>query len=250
MPNAITTATTALIVSLGIALSGAAAAAPDGEGWIPLFNGEDFTGWEVPEDGPWAIVDGTIDCDPARSPDVRGDAWTEEAYEDMILYVEWRFTDAPTEETRPVILPDGTTKVDEDGEPVTETFMNADSGLFLRGQPKAQVNIWNWPIGSGEVWGYRTDNSMSDEVRAGVTPSKRADNPIGEWNTFVISMVGDRLSVILNGQLVINHAQLPGVAESGPIALQYHGGYDPETEEYRAGSSLIQFRNIYIKPLD
>jgi hypothetical protein len=50
----------------------------------------------------------------------------------------------------------------------------------------------------------------------------------------VITMLGDRLSVTLNNIAVITKAQLPGVAPSGPIALQNHG--DP-----------IQFRNIFIK---
>ena len=50
-------------------------------------------------------------------------------------------------------------------------------------------------------------------------------------------MKGDRLTVILNGKTVIENAQLPGVAERGPIALQHHG--DP-----------IQFANIYVRELE
>jgi len=228
-----------------------AAAEENADEWKPLFNGEDFTGWKIPGDdgGPWAVVDGVIDCDPARAPGVRGDLWTEEEFGNFELYLEWRFPDAPTTETRPLISPDGTQKTDEDGKVITETFKNADSGVYLRGQPKAQVNIWNWPVGSGEVWGYRTDDNMPPEVRAGVTPRVRADKPIGEWNTFVIKMVGDRLTVTLNDELVIDNAQLPGVAKSGPIGLQFHGGYT-EGSGYHDASSLVQFRNIKIKPLD
>ncbi len=219
------------------------------QGFKSLFNGEDLTGWDAPEGDLWAVVDGTIDCDPKRAPSVRENLWTEEEFGDFILYVEWRFTDTPTREDRPIILPDGTIKRDDEGNPVTETIYNADSGILLRGQPKAQVNIWNWPVGSGEVWGYRNDPRVSDEVRAAATPSERADNPAGEWNTFVITMIGDRLSVILNGRNVIEHAQLPNVAESGPIALQFHGGYNPNQESYHPASSLVQFRNIHIKEL-
>ncbi len=221
-----------------------------GDGWISLFNGEDLTGWSGPDNGPWAVVDGTIDCDPARSPEVRGDLWTEDSFGDFILYTEWRLTDTPTVEERPLIGPDGREKVDEDGEVITVEIENADSGIYLRGEPKAQVNIWNWPVGSGEVWGYRNDQSMPDEVRAAVTPRVRADNEPGEWNTFVITMIGEHLSVVLNGEVVIDNAQLIGVSEEGPLALQYHGGYDPETEQYGDASSLVQFRNIYVKPLD
>ena len=94
-----------------------------------------------------------------------------------------------------------------------------------------------WPIGSGEVYGYRIDPAQSAEVRAGVTPKVNADNPIGRWNRFVITMRGDRLTVVLNGQTVLDDAQLPGVAARGPIALQHHG-------------APIEFANLYIKRLE
>jgi hypothetical protein len=122
---------------------------------------------------------------------------------------------------------------------------NADSGVFLRGQHKSQVNIWCWPVGSGEVWGYRTDPAFSPEVHAGVTPKVRADRPIGQWNTFHIIMKGDRLTVRLNGKLVLDNTQLPGIPAQGPIALQHHG--DRKDGEW--GASFLQFRNIFIKEL-
>ncbi len=222
------------------------------DGWVSLFNGEDLNGWRVSEAAAqsWSVLDGVIDCDPRTTISGQRDIWTEDSYGNFILYAEWRFTDTPTVETWPLVGPDGGQVVDESGEVVTATFANADSGIYLRGMSKAQVNIWNWPIGSGEVWGYRTDNSMPPEVRAGVTPGVRADNEPGEWNIFVITMLDDRLSVLLNGKVVINHAQLPGVAGDGPIGLQYHGGFNHETGEYLPASSLVQFRNLFVKPLD
>jgi len=125
------------------------------------------------------------------------------------------------------------------------TVPNADSGVFLRGQHKSQVNIWCWPVGSGEVWGYRTDPAFSKEIQAGVTPKVKADRPVGAWNTFRIVLRGDRLSVTLNDQLVIDHAQLPGIPRQGPIALQHHG----ERKDGDWGASLMQFRNLRIREL-
>ena len=110
------------------------------------------------------------------------------------------------------------------------------------------MNIWCWPVGSGEVYSYRMDSSMPPEVRAGVTPKVNADKPVGEWNTFIIVMVEDRLSVLLNGKQVIMNAQLPGVPSKGRIALQHHGGF--RNGKYDPASSLVQFRNVYIKELD
>jgi len=60
----------------------------------------------------------------------------------------------------PVVLPDGTHKLDENGKEIKIPTPNADSGIYLRGVGKSQINIWCWPIGSGEVYGYRMDKTM------------------------------------------------------------------------------------------
>jgi hypothetical protein len=88
---------------------------------------------------------------------------------------------------------------------------------------------------------------MPPAVRAGVTPKKRADKPRGEWNTFEITMKGDRLTVVLNGEEVISNAQLPGVPADGPIALQHHGGM--KDGKWTSPPSLVQFRNIAVKEI-
>jgi len=89
---------------------------------------------------------------------------------------------------------------------------------------------------------------MPAEVRRAVTPKVKADNPPGKWNRFVITMKGDRLTVNLNGQTVIENARLPGVAPRGPIALQHHG--EKKDGVWVAPPSLVQFRNISIKALE
>jgi hypothetical protein len=93
------------------------------------------------------------------------------------------------------------------------------------------------------------DQSMPAEVRAGVTPKVLADNDIGEWNTFEITMKGERVSVKLNGKQVLEEAQLPGIPERGRIALQHHGGKNKDGE-WTSPPALVQFRNIAIKELD
>jgi predicted O-methyltransferase YrrM len=183
------------------------------EGFEGLFNGKDFAGWQASRGKPeseaerdrwqphWKVDGGIIQFDGQGS-----DLWTSGKFKDFVLMVDWRFP-------KP-----------------------GDSGIYLRGQAKSQVNIWCTDIGSGEVWGYRTDQKQPEEVRKACTPLKKMDKPVGEWNTFVITMKGDRLTVELNGEVVIKEAQLPGVPPEGEIALQSHG-------------SPIEFRNIYIKAL-
>ena len=231
--------------------TGLAAAPPSGEGWRSLFNGRDLAGWKVPEgdNGHWKVVDGVIDYDAQSEAAKDKNLWTEESFGDFSLSVDWRFKKTTGLYAMPTVLPDGTEKTDEKGQVIKTERPNADSGVFLRGHGKAQINLWCWPIGSGELWGFRTDKTQPPAVRAAATPIICADNPVGQWNTMVITMKGDRLTVELNRKTVIENAQLPGVPESGPIGLQHHGGVNKKTGEFSPASSLVQFRNIYIKPL-
>jgi hypothetical protein len=221
------------------------------KGFTALFNGRDFTGWKLPDgdNGHWKVINGVIDYD-SRS-EAKGDKnlWTEKEFKDFTLRLDWRIKETTGLYPVPTVLPDGSHKKGPDGKDIITPTPNADSGIYLRGSSKAQVNIWCWPIGSGEVYGYRMDKNQPPEVRAGVTPKVRADKPVGEWNTFEITMKGDRLTVLLNGQKVLDNAQLPGVPESGRLALQHHGGPNPKTGELSPASSLVQFRNIFIKEL-
>ena len=182
---------------------GKPAAKADKEGFVPLFNGKDLAGWKADDAAKehWNVENGIIKYDGKNKV-----LWTQAEFADFVLKVDWR-------------LP-----------------AKGDSGIYLRGSSKAQCNIWVNPLGSGEVWGYRTDKNQPEEVRKACTPKKAADKPVGRWNTFVITMKGDRLTVVLNGEEVISGAQLPGVKPAGPIALQHHG-------------NPIEFRNIAIKEL-
>ena len=213
--------------------------APQAEGFEPIYTGIDLAGWKAGTEHKehWKPKDWILDYDGKCEAD-DPHLWTEREYGDFVLICDWRWTAKPERVKRPVILPDGTQAVDDDGTPKEAEVPDAgDSGIYLRGNDKSQVNIWCWPVGSGEVYGYRTDESMPAEVRAGVTPRKTADKPIGQWNRFIITMKGDRLTVELNGETVIESAQLPGVPARGPIALQHHG-------------SPIQFANLLIRELD
>jgi len=217
------------------------------EGFISLFNGNDLTGWIIPEgdNGHWKVIDGVIDYDASSEAAGDKNLWSEKEYGDFTLLIDWRITETPfTNPGVPLILPNGNVKLDENGKPVAMALRDSDSGIYLRGNSKSQVNIWCWPIGSGEVYGYRTDPAMPAEVRRGVTPQINADKNIGEWNTFKITMKGEYLTVELNGVVVIDNAHLPGIPEKGRIALQHHG--HKVNGEWAGPPSLVQFRKAYI----
>lgn len=110
---------------------------------------------------------------------------------------------------------------------------NGDSGIYLRGTP--QVQIWDNPIGSGGLYNNEKNPSR---------PLAVADRPIGEWNTFRIRMIGDRVTVHLNDVLVVDNTPLENfwarskpLPARGPIELQSHG-------------NTLYFRNIFVRRLD
>jgi hypothetical protein len=204
------------------------------EGFVSIFNATDLTGWKADGDAAkhWTIKDWILSYDGKGS-----DLWSEASYGDFELIVDWRWTgDHQGLVRRPKFAADGTELKDANGVVQTVEVGERDSGIYLRGNSKSQVNIWSWPSGSGEVWGYRSDAGTSPELRAACTPKKAMDRPIGDWNRFRIRMQGETLNVWLNGEQVIENAVLKGVPKSGPIGLQHHG-------------SSLDFANIYIRPL-
>lgn len=125
-----------------------------------------------------------------------------------------------------------------------KTVAKADSGIYLRGVP--QVQIWDYTdekkfrlganLGSGGLWN-------NNKGAPGKDPLVLADKAFGEWNSFRIRMVGSRVSVWLNDQLVVDHATMHNyydrskpIPAKGPIHLQTHGGE-------------IRWRNIFIREI-
>ncbi len=209
-------------------------------GFLPLTSLEawDIQPWHK---GHWTFRDGVIDYD-GKAPhhaQRRADLWTKRSFGDFQLYVEWQLPSKPTRKPHPIVLYNGDFLMQEDNPKQRETRWRldaGDSGLYFRGSLKCQANIWSQELGSGEVNGYRTDRSMPPETRRGCIPIRKADRPFGEWNVFLVTLTGNRMTVELNAQKVIDRVQLPNLPERGPIGLQHHG--DP-----------VRFRRIWIKEM-
>ncbi len=220
------------------------------DGFVPLFTGIDLRNWKVPEgdNGHWKVENEVIDYDAKSEAPGDKHLWSEKSYKDFQLIVDWRIKETPYQNPRACnILPDGSDEKGPDGKTATITITDSDSGVYLRGLGKYQVNIWCWPVGSGEMYGVRRDPAMPPEVRAGATPKVKADNPVGKWNRFEISARGNTVSVVLNGQTVLPGVTIPGLPESGPIALQHHGSM--KEGQWVSPPSLVQFRNVFIREL-
>ncbi len=213
---------------------GAAGVKPP-KGFTALFNGQDLTGWR----GGETFDHRKLLAMPADQREAQIAKWTE------TMKAHWRAENGE-------LVNDGqgayapTEKDYGDFELLVEyrTVPGADSGIYLRGCP--QVQIWDYtdkgkfPIGADKGSGGLWNNSPG---APGKDPLVLADKPFGQWNAFRIVMVGARVSVWLNGKLVVDHALMENyydrqapVPPKGPIELQTHGGE-------------IRWRNIFIREI-
>jgi hypothetical protein len=206
------------------------------EGFVALFNGHDLTGWKGLVLNPkqratmsaeehaerqkeadsrmhnhWKVVDGALMFDGAAF-NVSGPLCTIKQYGNFEMLVDW--------------------KISKDG----------DSGIYLRGSP--QVQIWDPDNPKEEHNGAaRGSGSLWNNQKAERFPLVRADKPIGEWNHFRIRMVGDRVSVWLNGKLVTDNVVMENYWDrKQPI-------YPREQIELQNHNHPLYFRNVFIKEL-
>lgn len=240
------------LVALAAPVASRAADNQPPPGFTALFNGQDLAGWKIPDgdNGHWKVVDGAIDYDALS--EARGDKtlWSEREFTDFVLLVDWRIKETPyVNPNVPYILPDGTHARDIFGKEMKLALPDSDSGVFLRGDGRYQVNIWCWPIGSGEMYGIRTDPKTAPDLRAAVTPRTQADKPVGQWNRFEITVRGQTVTVVLNGKTVLPGATIPSLPARGRLAFQHHGGKD-RNGKWSGPPSLLQFKNVFIKELN
>src|SRR5438132_6679585 len=171
MPRLTWFAPAAAFVVVALTLSAPAADSEAPAGFVSLFDGKDLAGWKVPDGdgGHWKVVDGVIDYDAESQAAGDKALWSDREYGDFVLRVDWRIKEAPfLNKNVPYILPDGTHARDTRGKELRLALPDADSGVFLRGDGDYQVNIWCWPIGSGEMYSVRTDPKTPADLRAAV----------------------------------------------------------------------------------
>ena len=232
------------VVLLALALApGQAGVRTPPAGFTALFNGKDLSNWRGRQPNYDPAAEAALSKDEHAAKQAEWNAARD---------AHWRI-DADKKE----IVSDGqsphlaTVKDYGDFELYVDWLMvshNGDSGIYLRGTP--QVQIWDpdnprevrngAQKGSGALWNNKDDNP-------GKWPLVKADNPVGEWNTFHVKMIGPKVWVWLNDKLTVdgqimdnyfdqkNGYQKP-IAAAGPIELQTH-------------NSEMRFRNIFIREL-
>ena len=203
------------------------------EGFVSHFNGRDLTGWKGLVENPvarekmmplelaaqqveadkrmredWVVEDGLL----AYVGHGYDNICTEEQYGDFEMYVDWR--------------------LDPNGE-------EPDAGIYLRGTPQVQI----WDIARVNVGAQVGSGGLYNNQKNKDIPLCVADNKLGKWNSFYIKMVGDRVTVYLNGILVVDNVVLENYWDrSRPI-------FPVEQIELQAHGSKVYYRDIYIKRL-
>ncbi len=111
----------------------------------------------------------------------------------------------------------------------------SNSGIYLRGRYEVQIedNYGKYPssLFFGGIYGFLTPNEM-------------AAKPAGQWQEYIITLIGRRVSVVANGKAIISDQIIPGITggaldsregEPGPIFIQGDHG-------------AIEFKVIEITP--
>ena len=196
------------------------------DGFVALFNGKDLSGWK-----------GLVKDPPARAKMTPEELRSEQKEADEDMERHWQVID-------------GMLVFDGQGQSICtaedyrdfELFVDwkiepqGDSGIYLRGSP--QVQIWDpaqGPEGSGGLYNNKTGPAK---------PLRPADNPVGAWNSFSIRMAGERVTVRLNGALVVDDVVMENYWERDkPI-------YPAGQIELQAHSTPLHFKNIYIRKIE
>ncbi len=191
------------------------------KGFTALFNGKNLDGWKA-KTGGWAVEDGVLTRKP-RS----GYIWTEKAYGDFILDVE------------------------------VKVSPRCNSGIFFRTDPKNSVQggfeIQVMDTTGKKKLGKHDHGALYDALAPSANPAK----PRGQWDRFVITCKGPKVTVSINGKQVVAanldqwttgnrnpdgsrnkfKTALKDLPRTGHIGFQDHG-------------QDVWFRNIYLKRLD
>ena len=191
------------------------------KGFVALFNGKNLDGWQAKKNG-WAVEDGVLVRKPGS-----GYIWTKESFGDFVLDLE------------------------------VKVSRRCNSGIFFRTDPKNAVQggfeIQVFDTTGKTKLGKHDHGALYDALAPSANPAK----PVGEWDRFIITCKGPKITVSINGKQVVNanlddwttgnknpdgsrnkfKTALKDLPRTGHIGFQDHG-------------QNVWFRNVYLKKLD
>lgn len=206
---------------------------PNEKGYVNLFNGKDLTGWKGLVDNPISRAKMSADQlkqKQEKADDIMRANWKVE--DGLLVYEGHSFDNLCSEKAYGDFEMTVDWKLDPNGE-------EPDAGVYLRGTPQVQI----WDIRRTNVGAQVGSGGLYNNQQHRSTPTSVEDNKLGEWNTFYIRMVGDKVTVKLNGVTVVDNVVLENYWDrEQPI-------FPREQIEMQAHGSKVFFRDIYLKEL-
>ena len=171
-------------------------------GWVPLVDGgKGLEKFNRVGEADWAVVDGALQA--TRGGSTPAYLVTRESYKDFVLRAEFWASD------------------------------DANSGLFMRCSNPAQIG--DETCYEANIFDQRPDPTYGTGSIVKVAPVRQPPPKAGgKWNTMDVTMKGDHLVVVLNGEKTVDHHDRK--LASGPVALQW-------------GRGTVKFRKVEIRAL-
>jgi hypothetical protein len=199
----------ALAFSAAFLLAAVTFAADDEAGFRPLFNGKDTTGWHVRKPdahNAWKVEGGVLKNE-LKTGEHGVDLVTDAKFGDFTVRYEYQ-------------VPDG-----------------SNSGFYLRGRHEIQI--------LGDYKSGKPSKSGNGAIYNFKEPSEFASKPAGEWQTVEATIVGHKITVMLNGKKIHD-----AVDCDKPTGSQLDNDVNAPGALFLQGDhGTVWFRNIRIKPL-
>ncbi len=180
------------------------------EDYISLFNGSDFSGWNIqPDLGAWIIQDGVIFC--KGKPGSPYAILTVRKYENFELFIDFKMS------------------------------KNCNSGIFIHTPEYGRESRVGFELQILDSYGKKADKQSCGSIYSVQAPFVNAVKRANEWNTYHVKFNWPRCEIWLNGRKIqnVNFWKNPALRyrlRSGYIGLQNH-------------AHKVWFRNIYVKEL-
>jgi hypothetical protein len=210
-----------LLLTIALAATSLSFAQTDESGFKPLFDGRSLDGWTIvkPHGPGYVVKDGTIVC-PA---DGGGNLFTEAEYANFVLRFEFKLS------------PGGNNGIGIRA-PLTGDSAYAGMEIQVLDHDDKQYKGWLKPEQHhGSIYGV-------------VAAKTGFLKPLGEWNAEEITANGRRITIKLNGTVIVD-ANLDDVKD--PKILKEHPGLARTTGHIGllGHGSLVEFRNLRLKTL-
>lgn len=197
-----------IFAAIALAFNVSASVAAD-EGFTPLFNGKDLTGWHLRNEkghSGWKVEEGVLKND--LKPGEHGnDLVTDKKFWNFVVRYEY-------------LVPDG-----------------SNSGFYLRGRHEIQI-LGDFKTGKASAGG---NGAIYNHTAPGEFVSKAGD----QWQTVEATMIGNKISIVLNGKKIHDNV----VVDRATGSELDRDVKEPGSFFIQGDHGVVSFRKVEVKEL-